>query len=73
MAVQNHSTVPASLQAAQDAFNDIKDLLLGADALIAQHDDADNEILAVARNLIRQVRAVATSAGHAADLSLASC
>lgn len=70
MADQNHSTIDASLQGAQDAFSDISDMLLGADTLIAQHQDADGELLAVARNLIRLVREAAATAGNAADRTL---
>lgn len=70
MAVQNHSTVATSLQAAQAAFNDIADMLLGADALIAQHRDADGDLLAIARNLIRLVRDAASAAGNAVDQAL---
>lgn len=70
MATQNHSTVAASLQAAQNTFTDITDMLLAADALIAQHHDADGDLLAVARNLIRMVGNTAATAGNAADRTL---
>lgn len=56
MADQNNSTVPVSLQATEDTFSDICDMLLGADALIAQHQDADSNLLSAARNLIRMAR-----------------
>ncbi len=67
MVAQNHSTVAASLQAAQDAFTDIADLLLGAEALISQHEDADGDLLAPACNILRQIRCAADAAGDAAD------
>lgn len=72
MAVQNHSTIAASLQAAQDAFTDIANLLLGAEALIAQHPDADSDLLASANSILRQIRSAADIAGNAADASAAA-
>lgn len=56
MADQNNSTVPVSLQSTEDTFSDISDMLLGADALIAQHQEADNNLLSAACNLIRMAR-----------------
>jgi len=72
MADQNHSTIAASLQAAQNTFTDITDMLLAADALIAQHHDADGDLLAAASNIIRHIRKTATVAGCAADSALIS-